>query len=174
MDITTERLVLRQLRPEDAEWIAREIANPKVQVWLTSPPHPYRLAHAEAFIARHQDDPLYRVLQIAGQGAGVVSLTEHDDQIYDLGYWLSEAQWGHGYMTEAATGLLDFYVRHHQCDVWSGWIEGNAASRNVLTKLGFEPIGEKRAMCYFRSQEVTVEKVILSVARWRALSTARE
>lgn len=170
MDITTERLVLRQLGPEDAEWIAREIANPKVQVWLTSPPHPYRLADACEFIKRTSSNPLYRVIEVAGDAQGVISLKEGED----LGYWLRESAWGNGYMTEAATALLNAYFHVRVDDVPSGWIAGNAASRNVLEKLGFERCGEKRRMCFFRGEEVTVERVVLTHARWQALSTTRE
>ena len=170
MTIVTGRLALRELRSEDATWIARDIANPNVQRWLTSPPHPYTQTHAEAFISEHASDPGYRVIDLRGQGCGVVSLTYHEDDIFDLGYWLAEAHWGQGFMTEAARALLGWQFSRDTRDVWSGWISGNDASRNVLTKLGFEPFGEKRAICHFRGVEVTVEKVILTHARWQRLS----
>lgn len=173
MDFSNDRLVLRHLQPEDADWIAREIANPAVQQWLTSPPHPYQISDAHTFIAARAQDPWYRVICADGGGLGVISLTDHDQSPAELGFWLSEAAWGKRYMTESATALLDRYFAEGHSAVTSGWIVGNAASQNVLTKLGFEATGQKSARSEFHDRDVTVDKVRLTATRWQTLRAAR-
>jgi RimJ/RimL family protein N-acetyltransferase len=49
--IRTERLLLRPLRPEDAEPIFDLFANWEVVRWLSTPPWPYTLDDARTFIA---------------------------------------------------------------------------------------------------------------------------
>ena len=78
--IRTERLTLRPLRPEDAEPIARMIAEWEVIRWLTMPPHPYALADAEGFIAGAGDT--HRAITRDEAFLGMVTLGT------DLGYWL--------------------------------------------------------------------------------------
>lgn len=166
MQIDTGRFTLRLLEAQDAPWIAREISNPRVQVWLTSPPHPYTLADAEAFIAKFGADDRYRVITDGSDPLGVVSLSVTSDGGYDLGYWLREAAWGRGAMTECARALLAWHFTRSDVPVTSGWITGNAASQNVLTKLGFAAHGTKQAQCHFRNADVTVEKVRLTATQW--------
>ncbi len=145
--ITTERLTLRALQGSDAGWIAREVSNPAVQRWLTSPPHPYRLADAEGFIAKYAANPWFRVIQADGAAVGVVSVgnaAEMDPQraaADELGYWLCVDAHGHGYMTEAAGAMVDAFFRSGAKEIESGWVDGNEASENVLRKLGFARTG---------------------------------
>ena len=141
-DICTDRLRLRSARPEDADWMAREIANPNVLQWLTNPPSPYSLADAETYIASRKDDASYRVICAREQPVGVVSLTQIHKDVPDLGYWLAQGAWGQGYMTEAAGALIDWHFENGGAPIESGWLKGNAASQNVLTKLGFCPLSD--------------------------------
>lgn len=170
MDIATPRLTLRALRPDDAPWIAREISDPLVHRWLYSVPRPYALRDAEAYVARHARDVGYRVIEHASVGQGVISLTSLGDGLYDLGYWLMRAAWGQGFMTEAARAMLYDHFPRTSRSVRSGWIKGNAASQNVLTKLGFQPDGHDHVHSVFHGTEVTLEKVILTKSAWQALS----
>lgn len=170
MDILTHRLRLRQLEVEDASWIAEHIANPKVHRWLTAPPKPYLLVDAIDFIHRNVLDPRYRVVEWNDAPCGVVSLTTGSMDLPDLGYWLAEHAWGHGLMTEAARGLLAWQFNNDPSDIRSGWISGNAASENVLTKLGFQVDGSIQARSEYHDQIVTIDKVRLTQAAWQALS----
>lgn len=168
--ITTDRLTLRPLRAEDAPWIAREIANPKVQRWLTSPPHPYQLEHAEGFIAAKSADPGVRAITKDASPIGVVTLGHRGED--DLGYWLAEHAWGQGYMTEAAGALLDWHFANGGGEVESGWVTGNAGSARVLDKLGFWPTETHQTYSQFHGKEVPVERVTLA-AEHRPLFTLR-
>ena len=101
-NIKTERLVLRCLQADDAGWIAREIANPNVHRWLTTPPMPYRLDDAVDFLSRFAGDPGYRAIVHRGSPQGVISLGTTNGRSRELGYWLQESAWGQGLMSEAA------------------------------------------------------------------------
>lgn len=131
--IRTERLTLRPLRPEDAEPIARMIAEWEVIRWLTMPPHPYRLSDAEWFIANAPEGQ--HAITRDGVFMGVVTLRDQ------LGYWLGRPFHGQGYMTEAARAVLDRHFASGGGAVMSGYMTGNDASRKVLEKLGFRPAG---------------------------------
>ena len=68
---------------------------------------------------------------------GHTDLTERADEC-ELGYWIGQPYWGHGYMTEAAREML----RHAFEDlgmraVWCGYYDGNERSRRVQEKCGF-------------------------------------
>ncbi|MEX0285646.1 MAG: GNAT family N-acetyltransferase [Paracoccaceae bacterium] len=169
--LTTDRLTLRPLRPDDAPWIAREIANPDVQCWLTSPPHPYRLQDAEDFIALKQDDPWYLVIEVQGQPCGVVSVETGSDRP-ELGYWLWVSAHGHGYMTEAAGAVVDAVFETGLQQLYSGWVDGNAASENVLTKLGFTRTGEiRQTRVNFLEADRPIIRVTLTRDQWHARRT---
>ena len=171
----TSRLTLRPLVADDAAWITREIARPEVHCWITSPPRPYALADAETFIAHSADRPYYRVILHSDAPCGVVSITDgrQDKEAADIGYWLAKDAWGLGIMTEAATALLDRYFEDYPA-VESGWIEGNTASQNVLTKLGFSKTGETRPIwSHFHGRDMPVTRVRLDRARWAEVSRER-
>jgi len=173
MEINTKRLSLRCLCRDDAPWIAHHIADPDVQCWLTSPPRPYARAHADDFVARHIDNPEYRLIELGGEAQGIVSLARHEGRPIDLGYWLARNAWGQGIMTEAASALVAWHFNRSDDLLLSGWIRGNDASCNVLGKLGFQPHGSKQARSEFHDRDVTVDKVILTKDRWQALSAGR-
>jgi len=160
-DINTDRLRLRMLNSGDATWIARDIAVPSVHQWLTAPPKPYLLSDAMAFIRQYGLDPRYRVIEWRNAPCGVVSLTQGRMNLPDLGYWLATQAWGQGIMTEAARALINWQFARSHDDIRSGWIIGNIASANVLTKLGFEPDGSVQAHSGFHDKTITVEKVRL-------------
>lgn len=157
--LETKRLVLRPLVAGDAGWITDHIRHPEVQRWLTSPPHPYRLQHAEEFLTEHAGVEGVCAILRQGNPLGLVTLTVRDS-VPDLGYWLRIDAWGQGVMTEAANTLLAWHDRTVGTPVESGWIEGNEASENVLTKLGFERTGARvKILSHFHGREVPVIRV---------------
>lgn len=166
--LRTERLVLRPLRAGDADWIATEIARPEVQQWLTSRPHPYRLADARDFIARFGGGTGTRVIDADGTPCGVITIEAAnsfaDDRSgdWELGYWLRVDAWGRGLMTEAARAMLADHRARYRATIHSGWITGNAGSARVLAKLGFlGPTETLRRHAHFRGGPVPVERVHL-------------
>jgi RimJ/RimL family protein N-acetyltransferase len=65
----------------------------------------------------------------------------------EIGYFLKRSTWGRGYATEASRRLLDFVFQETPLkEVVATIDKDNAASRNVLKKLGFVDHGTMR--CY--------------------------
>jgi RimJ/RimL family protein N-acetyltransferase len=149
--IRTHRLTLRLLRPEDAEPIARMIAEWEVIRWLTTPPYPYRLADAVGFISRA--GPEHRAITRDGALIGVVTLGD------DLGYWLGLPFHGQGFMTEAAGAMLARHFAAGGCPVTSGHLLGNDPSRRVLLKLGFRDSHVSRSHSNSHGREVDVQRM---------------
>jgi RimJ/RimL family protein N-acetyltransferase len=149
--ITTERLKLRPLEPDDAQAIANLVGNWNVARWLSQVPFPYALADADAFIVHARTG--------APADVGTVAAITRDDQLLglvsieprhrgmELGYWLGEPFWGNGYMSEAAAALVSAFFSLTRADqLQSGYFDGNHASARILTKLGFEACGQGQQM----------------------------
>ncbi|MEO0678569.1 MAG: GNAT family N-acetyltransferase [Pseudomonadota bacterium] len=155
--IETARYVLRTLRADDADWITAEITNPRVQRWLSGPPFPFARADAVAYLELAAGDPAYRAIEAGGEALGVVSLAKDN-----LGYWLKEAAWGQGTMTEAATALVDWHFAQGGGPLTSGWHVGNDRSGHVLLKLGFKKTEIRREYAPVLGHDVDVQKVELA------------
>ena len=160
--IRTARLVLRPLRPSDARAIAEGIGDWEVIRWLILPPWPYVLADAEWFIGDPVSDGA-RVIEIAGQAAGIVSISADND----LGYWLARPFHGLGYMTEAAGALVAQHFAQGGGPLTSGYLLGNGPSCNVLTKLGFSNTFVERSHARPLTAEVDVQRMGLSAEDFR-------
>jgi RimJ/RimL family protein N-acetyltransferase len=66
------------------------------------------------------------------------------EQIYELGFHLRPAYWARGLAEEAGCALVNYaFDTLSARALFAGHHPANAASRRVLTKLGFRYIGEK-------------------------------
>jgi len=141
----TRRLTLRPWWPEDAEELTRVIAHETVATKLARVPWPYARENAEAFLAlpRGAAEPRFAILAHGGNYPRLIGSIglRREEGAHELGYWLTPDAWGHGYATEAARIVIEQarhalgvkrIEAHHHLD--------NAASRKVLTKLGFREV----------------------------------
>lgn len=151
-NLRTKRLTLRPLAMRDADDICRNIANPNVVDWLADLPWPYQKSHAESFIAHTEQ-------QLAAASALILGIV-HDDGVIGvagieprygapfLGYWLGEAYWNKGYMTEALTALIaHYFATTKNGSLTSGMYADNTASRRVQQKLGFVELDQQWEHC---------------------------
>lgn len=152
--LTTERLMLRELRLADANAVADGAGDRRVARYLIQVPTPYppslarrwitaRLAwwdrgRGVTFAIARRDEPAALL--------GTVSLRRHArDRRAELGYWLGTAAWGHGYATEAATALVEFgFSELALARIYAQVFVGNSGSMRVLEKLGMTNEGTKR------------------------------
>lgn len=92
---------------------------------------------------------------LANRVIGCADVDEIREGHGDLGYWLEPDAWGQGLATEAATAVRDFaLVEIGLSCLNSGHAEGNDASGNVLTKLGFRLCGETKLWSNPRQTEI--------------------
>jgi RimJ/RimL family protein N-acetyltransferase len=178
--IRTERLLLRPIERGDGEGLLPLIRNWNVARWLGVVPWPYEKADMVHFIeeiaALHAATP-YPVHVILLGNAPIGTALCRGEQCVDgpigaasdLGYWLGEPYWGHGYATEAIGALIGRVFSNPEITVIrSGVFEGNEASLNVQRKLGFEVLGTTMAMC--RPQARELRHICTRVTRSRFLA----
>jgi RimJ/RimL family protein N-acetyltransferase len=167
LNIKTDRIILRPYRFSDAPRLTALANDFDVAKMLTTLPHPYAENDATTWIGMHERARATGkgypfAVEIDGAVAGTVDIGATDKGEYDLGYWLGQAYWGHGYATEAVKAMLEFafswlalpYVR-------AGFITGNTASGRVLEKTGFLATHRYQKFHAVRGAEVEVTRLIL-------------
>lgn len=143
----TERLLLRPGWREDAPALLAAIADPAIVRNLANAPWPYRMADAEAFLARERG-PLdasclvFRRTAGAPELIGGVGFGRMPDGEQEFGYWIVRPHWGQGYATEAARAVVEIARDSLRLKrLRAGHFLDNPASGRVLAKLGFRPTG---------------------------------
>jgi RimJ/RimL family protein N-acetyltransferase len=139
MEIRTERLVLRDLRPEDAPAIAAACSDPDVPRFIPLVPSPYGRADAEAFLT----DPPERSFAIteppADELIGIVTVRPEEGA--PMGYWLARRARGRGLMTEAVVGAVRWSEEQGIRRLTLRTHPENRASQRVAEKAGFVQLG---------------------------------
>jgi RimJ/RimL family protein N-acetyltransferase len=153
-DLVTERLVLRDLRAGDAAAVAAGAGDRRVAAYLIQVPSPYPIALARRWVAHRIDWWTDRrgvtfavtLPEEPDMLLGTVSLRCYvRDRRAELGYWLAQPAWGHGFATEAAQAAVDFGFRELDLvRVYAQVLADNRASLRVLDKLGMVNEGIKR------------------------------
>ncbi|MFD4788198.1 GNAT family N-acetyltransferase [Streptomyces sp. NPDC058459] len=151
--LTTARLLLRTVRPDDTEAVFTAAQDPAVQRWISSFPSPYLREHAETFVGSTApegwaDDSMYTfgAFLPAGELTGMLSLTMRGPGHGELGYWAAREHRGRGYVTEAASAVARWAFTARSVDrlEWRAEV-GNRPSRAVAERLGFTVEGVLRA-----------------------------
>jgi RimJ/RimL family protein N-acetyltransferase len=151
MEIRLTRSVVRTWREDDAAPIARHADNRRVWINLRDAfPHPYTVQDAVRYIegALAQVPETAFAIEVEGEAAGSIAFALHEDVervSAELGYFLGEAFWGRGIMTEAVAAVTRHAVAAHGLTrVYALPFEFNTASCRVLEKAGFRLEGRLR------------------------------
>jgi len=141
---TTERLVLRNMLPDDAPDFYEMNSDLLVQKY-TGDVIPKDEAEARQFIIDYPDYEAYgygRVAMVLKETNEVIGfnglkyLPEMDET--DLGYRLKRQHWGKGYATEGAIPMVDYAFNTLKLDsIILIAMEENTGSTNIAKKLGF-------------------------------------
>jgi len=165
--IQTERLILRESTLADAPSYALGVSEYDVAKFLTPVPYPYTLAMAIDWLRRARPaTPAQAMLVVELPGRGVIGCVS---LISELGFWIARPHWNRGYVTEAATALLDWHFAGTQAKaVTSSAHHNNAASLAVQRKLGFAEIG--REVRFSQTLQRNVDHVMTRLTRqdWQA------
>lgn len=171
--LVTERLVLRPPHQDDIPELAELADNRRLAEMLARMPHPYGEREARAFVESARERAMVGctyAVTLAESGAFIGCAGLHGAaQGLELGYWIGEPWWGHGYATEAAHALVDLAFRataiarlHASCRVV------NAASRRVIHKCGFQYAGQGMLES-LAAGRVPVERYALDRRTWASL-----
>ena len=150
VQLRTDRLDLRPLRPEDAESLFRIYSDPEfTRYWSTAPWT--SLSQATALIEKDlrelaADEALRLGIFLREQNRliGTCSLFHVSAQCRraEVGYGIAPAYWRQGYMFEAVSALLDFAFGTLAMNRLEADIDPrNTASARSLEKLGFRREG---------------------------------
>jgi ribosomal-protein-alanine N-acetyltransferase len=162
MEITTERLTLREFKYEDWPDLLAYQSDPsylRYYSWVDRTPEAVQ-EFVEMFLDQQQERPrtkfqLAVTLKSSRQLIGNcgVRLQSAGARLGDLGYELSSRHWGCGYATEAARAMLTFgftQLKLHR--IWAQCIEENVGSAHVLEKLGMRLEGCLRENEFFKGR----------------------
>ena len=111
--IATSRLVLKQPETADATALFQAINDWEVIRWLSRVPYPYKKHHAVEFIRRNHEcvdnGSAYQFLILfQDKVEGCVGLDRHEEEFFNLGYWVARRSWGAGLATEAVQAIIRF------------------------------------------------------------------
>ncbi len=139
-------IALRPWRPEDAAALASLLNNPHILKNLRDGiPYPYTKSDAAAYIqAMLQADPHSTfTYAVCADGTLVGSISAFRQpgagfRTAELGYYLDEAYWGRGIMTEAVKVLCRrLFAETDLVRIYAEVFSENIGSRRVLEKAGF-------------------------------------
>jgi len=177
--IRTGRLTLRRPEARDAEAITAALANYRVAKMLTRVPQPYHLEDAEEWLASFgvsgQEAWVFAItlggvrailspeLEAANGNVsdgliGVISIEWREAGSragWHLGYWLDEACWGKGIMTDAVNAVVArFFSVMMGETLYSSVMADNPGSLRIQGKLGFDVTGVEDVYAASRAQGV--------------------
>ncbi len=172
--IETARLVLRPFTADDVPAMVAGLDNFAVARNTGRVPFPYGEDEARAFLKRVAEDDtpsVHRAIALRSAPErliGGIGLVTDTPRRAELGYWLTEPLWGRGLITEAARAFTDHAFGHCGFATLLASVHiGNEASRRILLRLGFAPLGEGTSFSQARGEDVPVEFMELERRRWR-------
>jgi len=161
-EIRAGKLLLRAPRQSDAGLIAHYAGDPRVARFTRSIPHPLPPGAAEAFVTRalaHDRHEDVWVIDGSGDGPGevlgVVALDRLGPDRSEIGYWVAPALWNGGIASQAVEAVLAANP-HRSNTVVAEVFQDNPASARVLTRAGFDYLGDAEAFSVARAAMVPV------------------
>jgi RimJ/RimL family protein N-acetyltransferase len=162
MELTTERLILREFKQSDWPDILDYQSDPlylRYYDWKDRTPEAVQ-DFVAMFLTQQQEQPRIKfqlavVLQSNRQLIGTcgIRMKSADAREGDIGYELSPKHWGQGYATEAARAIVSFgFTKLKLHRIWSWCIAENVGSAHVLQKLGMQPEGRLRENEYYKGR----------------------
>lgn len=147
----TERLIIRELLPEDATGMFKMDSDPEVHRYLGNDPVKdiEQIRNVISFIRQqYVDNSIGRWAVIEKESGEFIGWTglklmretvNNHTNYYDFGYRFVKSSWGKGYATETAAPSLQYGFDVLQAEaIYAMADEGNTASRRVLQKAGLQ------------------------------------
>jgi RimJ/RimL family protein N-acetyltransferase len=150
--LTTPRLLLRAVGPQDTDAVYAAVQDPDIQRWTTIP-SPYLAEHARSFTEQMVPDGwsdgsmfTFGVFLPTGGLAGMLALTMRSLGTAEVGFWTAKEHRGHGYTVEATLAATRWAFTRMAIDrvEWRAEV-GNHASRAVAERAGFTVEGILRS-----------------------------
>jgi ribosomal-protein-alanine N-acetyltransferase len=173
LQMETERLILRALRMEDADFALKEWGDPVVTYYMRDEEPLKTLAEAEAMLRPLQNpaempDFKWWGLELKSEGCliGTCGYWRWDDKHHhaEIGYDLWPDYWGQGLMPEALRTLICYGFETMALNrIEATTHTENRRSQRVLAKLGFQREGLLRE--YYYRDGVYNDQILFSLLR---------
>ena len=144
-ELTTERLLLQQVLPEDQQFIFKGLSHPDVI--------PFYGVTYDSFEATKAQMNWYENMYNEGSGIswmmvdkqtvekmGIISIYYYKPQHNkaEVGFWLLPEYWNKGFATEALKAVIEYWKTEKDLHRLEAFVEeGNTASSKLLEKSGF-------------------------------------
>ncbi|MET9908917.1 GNAT family N-acetyltransferase [Streptomyces sp. NPDC006476] len=151
--LTTARLLLRTVGPQDTEAVHAAAQDPDIQRWTTIP-SPYLPEHARSFTQEIVPEGWANgsmltfglFLPEGEELVGMLGLTMRSLGTAEIGFWAAKEHRGNGYVTEGAVEVSRWAFTQLSVDrvEWRAEV-GNRPSRAVAERAGFVIEGTLRS-----------------------------
>ncbi|WP_093627248.1 GNAT family N-acetyltransferase [Streptomyces sp. 3213.3] len=150
--LTTDRLVLRSVGPQDTDVVYSAAQDPEIQRWTTIP-SPYLPEHARSFTKQLVPEGwancsmfTFGVFLPEGELVGMLGITMRSLGVGEVGFWATKEYRGNGYITEATVAVSRWAFTRLSIDrvEWRAEV-GNMGSRAVAEHAGFTIEGTLRS-----------------------------
>jgi RimJ/RimL family protein N-acetyltransferase len=179
MEITTERLVLREIVPGDLPAVLAYQNNPlylRYYAWSSRSEEDVR-AFLKMLIDLQFEEPRRKfqlAITLAGDDTAIgncgIRRKDHNDFEADIGYELNPQHWGRGYATEAARALVAFGFREFGLHRVSSWcVADNKGSERVMQKVGMTLEGRLRDNEFYKDRWWDTLQYAVLKDEWEAL-----
>ena len=145
--VHTSRLLLRRIRPSDAEFVHTYASDPQATRYVAWPCHKAitetisYLSAAEAEWDKGVSYEYLVLLRAEGIPIGAVSAIPSEHAI-TIGYILASTFWGKGFAPEAAAAIVNIAINLPRIyRVWTVCDTDHSASARVLEKIGMQREG---------------------------------
>ncbi len=175
-ELSTSRLILRNVRMSDARDIYEYSCDPEVArhvLWEAHQSIHQTKAYIRYVLRQYRmgsPSSFCIALKETGKVIGTIGFmwVSNENRSAEVGYSLSRAHWNKGYMTEALAAVLRFGFEElnlnrieaqHECD--------NPASGRVMEHVGMRREGMLKERLYNKSRFVDVELYAILREEWR-------
>jgi len=150
--LTTDRLLLRSVGPQDTDVVYSAAQDPEIQRWTTIP-SPYLPEHAQSFTEQLVPEGwancsmfTFGVFLPEGELVGMLGITMRSLGVGEVGFWATKEYRGNGYITEATVAVSRWAFTRLSIDrvEWRAEV-GNKGSRAVAEHAGFTVEGTLRS-----------------------------
>ncbi|MGN1165159.1 MAG: GNAT family N-acetyltransferase [Lachnospiraceae bacterium] len=146
MEFTTERLILRPWKEEDAESLFKYAKDPEVGPVAGWPVHT-SIENSREIIKNVLSAPETYAVCLKENNIAIGSIgllpssqthtTAKEDEM-EVGYWIGVPFWGKGYIPEAVRRLQEHAFKDLGCEaLWCAYYDGNEKSKRCMEKCGF-------------------------------------
>lgn len=166
-----EKINLRTIEEEDAEFLRDGVNHPDVRVWMSNT-RPQNLDDEKEFIEEvvSDEDDVHLLICQDGYPKGIISLMDQEDEgkIGELGIWLHPEFHGNGFGSEAAELLTEHafnQLNYHK--IYARAQKQNEPSIGIWEKLGFQKEGEFREHTYAQGSYQDVVYLGILQGEWQ-------